>query len=114
MPSLTPIDMATNKEILQEIRRLHDRLDDMEEQLREMRSEATSNLVRLSDLAEELGVTPRTVRRRAKRHAIPIRTASGAPKDEGDRSAAYVSRSEWEGEKELHTRTVRKEDGQYD
>jgi predicted transcriptional regulator len=71
------------------------------------------DLVPVRELAEELGVTPRTVRRRADRHGIPIRTATGAPKEDGDRSRAFVSRTEWEAEEELHTRTVRKEDGHY-
>ena len=106
--------MATNKEILQEVRCLHDRLDDIEGQLRGMRREATSDLVPLADLAEELGVARSTIYRRLKQKGIPVRTANGAPKEEGDRSAAYVSRSEWEGGEELHTRTVRHEDGQYD
>ena len=106
--------MATNKEILQEVRRLHDRLDDIEGQLRGMRREATSDLVPLADLAEELGVARSTIYRHLEEKGIPIRTANGAPKEEGDRSAAYVSRSEWEGGEELHTRTVRHEDGQYD
>lgn len=106
--------MATNKEILQEVRCLHDRLDDIEGQLRGMRREATSDLVPLADLAEELGVARSTIYRRLEEKGIPIRTANGAPKEEGDRSAAYVSRSEWEGGEELHTRTVRHEDGQYD
>ena len=106
--------MATNKEILQEIRRLHDRLDDIKEQLCGMRREATSDLVPLADLTDELDVARSTIYRRLEEKGIPVRTASGAPKDGGDRSAAYVSRSEWEGGEELHTRTVREEDGQYE
>jgi predicted DNA-binding transcriptional regulator AlpA len=106
--------MTTDEKILQEIRRLHKRLDDIEGQLREMRRENSSDLVPLQALAEELGVARSTIYRRLEQKGIPIRTASGAPKEEGDRSAAYVSRSEWEGEEELHTRTVREEDGQYD
>ena len=51
-----PPDMATNKEILQEIRRLHERLDDIEGQLREMRRENSSDLMPLQALAEELSV----------------------------------------------------------
>jgi predicted DNA-binding transcriptional regulator AlpA len=105
--------MNTDEEILQEVRRLHDRLDDIEGQLREMRGENSSDLVPLQALADELGVARSTIYRRLKEKGIPIRTATGAPKEEGDRSRAFVSRSEWEGGEELHTRTVRHEDGQY-
>ena len=49
-----------------------------------------------------------------KRRGIPVRDATGAPKEEGDRSAAFVSRTEWEMGEKLHTRVVRREDGQYD
>ena len=88
------------------------------EELRALRQEVRSlkrgrDLVPLADLAGELGVARSTIYRRLEEKGIPIRTASGAPKDDGDRSAAYVSRSEWEGGEELHTRTVREEDGQY-
>ena len=106
--------MSTDEKILREIRRLHERLDDIEGQLHEMQKDRTSDLARLTDLAEELGVTPRTVRRRMKRRGIPVRDATGAPKKEGDRSAAFVSRTEWETGEKLHTRVVRREDGQYD
>jgi len=99
----------TEEAILDELRALRREVRDLRRQsLRRGR-----DLVPLADLADELGVARSTIYRRLEEKGIPIRTANGAPKEEGDRSAAYVSRSEWEGGEELHTQTVRQQDGQY-
>lgn len=106
--------MSTDEKILREIRHLHERLDDIEGQLHEMQKDRTSDLARLTDLADELGIARSTMYAKLKRRGIPVRDATGAPKEEGDRSAAFVSRTEWETGEKLHTRVVRREDGQYD
>jgi len=99
----------TEEAILDELRALRREVRDLKRQS----LGRGRDLVPLADLADELGVARSTIYRRLEEKSIPIRTASGAPKEEGDRSAAYVSRSEWEGGEELHTHSVRKEDGQY-
>jgi len=43
-----------------------------------------------------------------------VRDSHGYPKEDGDRSAAYVSVTEWEAKEELDTRTVRRNAGFYD
>ncbi|WP_103029993.1 helix-turn-helix domain-containing protein [Salinibacter altiplanensis] len=101
----------TEQDILEEIQAQREELRALRQEVRSLKR--GRDLVPLADLAEELGVARSTIYRRLEENGIPIRTAGGAPKEEGDRSAAYVSRSEWEGGKELHTRTVREEDGQY-
>ena len=109
MPSDTmPSD--TEEAILEELRALRREVRDLKQQS----LGRGRDLVPLADLADELGVARSTIYRRLKQKGIPVRTANGAPKEEGDRSAAYVSRSEWEGGEELHTHSVRKEDGQYE
>lgn len=99
----------TNQEILNEIQRLHDRLDDLE---RELRRERRDELPRLSELAEELGIHRATVYRKMKREGIPVRDSHGFPKEDGDKSAAHVSRSEWESKEELDTQSVRWQAGE--
>ena len=51
--------MSTDEKILREIRHLHERLDDIEGQLHEMQKDRTSDLARLTDLADELGIAAR-------------------------------------------------------
>lgn len=71
-------------------------------------------LPRLQALADELDVTPRTVYRKLDKHGIPVRDSHGYPKEEGDRSAAHVSRTEWEARERKDTRSVRAAAGMYD
>jgi predicted DNA-binding transcriptional regulator YafY len=99
----------TNQEILNEIQRLHDRLDDLE---RELRRERRDELPRLSELADELDVSERTIRRKMDKAGIPIRDSHGFPKEVGDKSAAHVSRSEWESKEEVDTQSVRWQAGE--
>jgi DeoR/GlpR family transcriptional regulator of sugar metabolism len=100
----------TNQEILNEIQRLHDRLDNLE---RELRREGRNELPRLSELAEEINVSERTLRRKMDKAGIPVRDSHGFPKEKDDRSAAHVSRSEWESKEELDTQAVRARAGEY-
>jgi predicted DNA-binding transcriptional regulator AlpA len=76
--------------------------------------EGEDELVRIRDFAEEKGVSPRTIYRKARKRNIPIRDDAGFPKEEGDRSAAFISRTEWEEKEKLDTRTVRRRAGAYD
>lgn len=87
------------RQLRREVRRL---ADDREE------------LPRLRDLAEELGVVPSTMYRKLDKHGIPVRDSHGYPKEEGDRSAAHVSRTEWEARERKDTRSVRRAAGMYD
>lgn len=88
--------------------------DEVRELREEVRQETREELPRLTDLAEELGIGRSTLYEKLERRGIPVRGSHGYPKEEGDRSAAHVSRSEWEAAEELDTRTVRRRAGFYD
>jgi DNA-binding transcriptional MocR family regulator len=111
-PDRHPADRAEH--ILEEIKALREDLRDLRESVRDLRTEKKDPLPRLQDLADELGVSRSTMYAKLRRHGIPVRDSNGFPKAEGDRSAAHVSRSEWESKEALHTRTVRKSANCYD
>jgi|APHM01.1.fsa_nt_gi hypothetical protein len=91
-------------DLLSAIQRLNRKLERLEEKVEGGQQE----LVRLPDLAEELSISRSTMYRKLDRKGIPVRGASGFPKEDGDRSTAYVSRTEWESSGRLDTRTVRR------
>ncbi len=94
--------------ILEEIRGLRQELRDVKAQVAER-----DELPRLQDFADELGIARSTLYDKLNRRGIPIRDSHGYPKEEGDRSAAHVSRTEWEEGEEIATRTVRERAGAY-
>jgi len=73
-----------------------------------------TELVRVQDFADRMDLSRSTVYQRAKKRGIPIRDKHGYPKEAGDRSAAYVSVTEWEEGEEIATRTVRQNARLYD
>ena len=75
--------------------------------LRTAVKQSQGSLVTVARLAEELDVHPRTVKRRCNRYGIPLRTATGAVRDDGSRETPYISRLEWQSRTSLPTRTVR-------
>lgn len=79
----------------------------------EVRREDREELPRLQALADELGIARSTMYEKLDRRGIPVRDSNGYPKEEGDRSAAHVSRTEWEAAEELGTRTVRRRAGMH-
>jgi hypothetical protein len=80
----------------------------------EVRRERREELPRLQDLAGELGIGRSTLYAKLDRRGIPVRDSHGFPKEGGDKSAAHVSRTEWEAAEQLDTRTVRRRAGFYD
>jgi hypothetical protein len=80
----------------------------------EVRREKREELPRLQDFADELGIGRSTLYAKLDRRGIPVRDSHGFPKEEGDKSAAHVSRTEWEAAEQLDTRTVRRRAGFYD
>jgi hypothetical protein len=96
------------QEILEEVRALRDEVRELHRQV------GRDELPRLQDLADEIGVARSTLYSKLDRKGIPVRDSHGFPKSDGDRSAAHVSRTEWEAAEELDTRTVRQRAGLYD
>jgi len=96
------------QEILEEVRALRDEVRELHRQV------GRDELPRLQDLADELGIGRSTLYAKLDRKGIPVRDSHGVPKGDGDRSAAHVSRTEWEAAEELDTRTVRQRAGLYD
>jgi transcriptional antiterminator len=66
---------------------------------------SSDGLVRLQDLADELGVSRQTIYRRLNRHDIPKRDVHGQIKHGG--GYTYISRSEWAEKCSIDTRAVR-------
>jgi hypothetical protein len=81
---------------------------------RELRKQSRNELPRLQDFADELGLGRTTMYEKLGRRGIPVRDSHGFPKEEGDRSAAHVSRTEWEEGERVDTRTVRRKAGFYE
>jgi DeoR/GlpR family transcriptional regulator of sugar metabolism len=99
----------TNADLMRELRRLR---EDVEQLRQEVRRKAGEELVRVSVLADELGCSKRTIRRRMDQEGIPKRDMHGRPASGGQMT--YVSRSEWGEAQELDTQTVRHRAGEYD
>jgi len=78
------------------------------------KEDSQKELPRLQALADEVGISRSAMYRKLDRHGIPVRGSMGFPKEEGDRSAAHVSRTEWEAKGKKDTRTVRQNAGFYD
>lgn len=106
-PTLSDV-MAAVKAQSRELRETREELRQVKRELREERE-----LVPVGDLADELGVSRRTIYRRLETHEIPRRGAQGYPKESGDTTASYVSRTEWESRGEVATRAVRENAGFY-
>ena len=80
----------------------------LRQEVRSLKGESRRELVRLQEFADELGLARSTIYAKAGRRGIPIRDDAGYPKEEGDKSAAYISRAEWEAAERLNTQTVRR------
>lgn len=109
MPTAT--DDITMADLMAELQAQRQEIESLR---REVQRQGRDELPRLSDLAAELDVSERTLRRKMDRAGIPVRDSHGYPKENGDRSAAHVSRSEWESREELDTQVVRHRAGMYD
>jgi len=109
MPTAT--EDITMADLMAELRAQREEIESLR---REVRRQGRKELPRLAELADEVGVSERTLRRKLERHDIPIRDSHGFPKEPGDRSAAHVSRSEWENQEEIGTQAVRARAGAYD
>jgi hypothetical protein len=107
---LEPMNQPTNADLMDELRRLREEV----QRLREKVEPAADELVRVHEFADRKGLGRSTVYEKAERQGIPIRGAHGYPKEDGDRSAAYISLTEWEAAERLDTRTVRRNAGFYD
>lgn len=103
------MNQPTNADLMDELRRLREEV----QRLREKVEPAADELVRVQEFADRKGLGRSTVYEKAERNGIPIRDAHGYPKGEGDRSAAYISVTEWEAAEKLDTRTVRRQAGFY-
>lgn len=109
---------VTFSDVMAAVKAQSERLEEQRQELRrlrrELRRDGRDELPRLQDLAEELGIARSTMYAKLERHGIPVRTSTGFPKEEGDRSAAHVSRTEWEAAERLGTQTVRQRAGFYE
>ena len=92
---------------MKEVRALREEVADLKAQQRR------DELPRLQAFADELGISRSTMYAKLERRGIPVRDSHGYPKDSGDRSAAHVSRTEWEEGEQIDTRTVRQRAGAY-
>jgi predicted DNA-binding transcriptional regulator AlpA len=108
------MDDPTNADLMREIRRLREEVEALRGELRSAKSQFSNELVRLQDFAERMGLGRSTVYQKLNRRGIPVRDSHGYPKEDGDRSAAYLSVTEWEAREKLDTRTVRRNAGFYD
>jgi DNA-binding transcriptional MocR family regulator len=104
----------TSADILEELRALRSEVESLREQVQEQTTGRAAPLPRLQDFAEELGISRSTMYAKLDRRGIPVRDSHGYPKDDGDRSAAHVTRTEWDERERLDTRTVRQQAGLYD
>jgi hypothetical protein len=99
--------------LLEEMQAQRSELQALRREVRRLRR-GRLDLVEMDRLADELGVSRRTLYRRLDKANIPVRDMNGFPKEKGDTSKSYVSRTEWEAGERLHTRTVRSEAGAYE
>jgi len=99
----TSTQEPSRADLLTAIERLDRKVSRLEEKVAQA---GRQELVRLTDLAEELSLARSTMYKKLDEKGIPVRNASGFPKEDG--SAAYVSRTEWESAGRLDTRTVRR------
>jgi hypothetical protein len=97
-----------------EVARIADKLADELERRGLATEEGRDELVPIRKYAAEEGVDVSTVYRRMYRWGVPKRTERGYQKDDGDRSATYVSRSEMRLEEPLATQSVRRAAGLID
>lgn len=107
----TATEEITMADLMAELRAQREEIESLR---REVRRQGRKELPRLAELAEEVGVSERTLRRKLRKAGIPIRDSHGFPKEKDDRSAAHVSRSEWESQEEIGTQAVRARAGEYD
>lgn len=107
-------DAATLDDVAGMVASLQDEVRQLRRELRDAKSRMSQELVRVQDFADRMDISRGTVYRRAKKRGIPMRDAHGYPKEDGDRSAAYVSVTEWEAAEKIDTRTVRQNAGFYE
>jgi len=105
-----PMNQPTNADLMDELRRLREEV----QRLREKVEPAGDELVRIQEFADRKDLGRSTVYEKAERKGIPIRDAHGYPKKASDRSAAYISATEWDAADQLDTRTVRRQAGFYE
>ena len=96
----------TKETLLREVKRFRAEVQALRRDIEQLRR-TRQDLVPLSIVAAEKGVSVRTIYRWCNRHSIPVRDKSGAPKTPGDRSASFVDRREFEMKRSLHTPTAR-------
>ena len=77
----------------------------LDEKMRELKMELKPSYVKVSRLAAELDVHPRTVLRKMAECGIPKRNKNGTPHTKG--KTIYVFRREWENGERLSERLAR-------
>jgi predicted DNA-binding transcriptional regulator AlpA len=104
MPDTVEVKSSALDALAEEVRALR-------EEVRALKEGQADPLPRVQALAHELGISRRTLYRKLGKRGIPVRTSDGFPKKDGDRSAAHVSRLEWDAGEGRSTRSVRKHAG---
>jgi len=105
---------VTLNDVMAELRAQRKEIKGLRDELREAKSGMTDELVRLQDFADRVGLSLSAIYAAQRRGEIVIRDKHGYPKEEGDRSASYVSVTEWEAKGALDTQTVRQRAGFYE
>jgi len=105
---------ATLDDVMEELRSQREEIERLRTELRKATAGLSQELIRVQDLADTLGLARSTIYKRANKKGIPVRGKNGFPKEEGDKSAAYISRTEWESAEAASTQTVRHRAGFYD
>jgi SMC interacting uncharacterized protein involved in chromosome segregation len=108
------MEEPTNADLMREIRRLREEVESLRDEVREAKSSFSDELVRLQGFADRMGLSRSAIYAARDRGEIVIRDKHGYPKEEGDRSASYVSITEWQADGRLATQTVRQRAGFYD
>jgi len=105
---------VTLKDVMAELRAQRKEIERLREEVREAKSSFSDELVRLQDFADRVGLSRSAIYAAQRRGEIVIRDKHGYPKEEGDRSASYVSVTKWESSGRLDTQTVRQRAGAYE
>jgi DeoR/GlpR family transcriptional regulator of sugar metabolism len=86
-----------------------DRLRRIDERLQRIEEVLSGPLLKVSELADQLDVTRRTIRDRCRREGIKLRNMHGEPWGSDDSgSPQYVDRRAWQKREALSTRKVKK------
>jgi DeoR/GlpR family transcriptional regulator of sugar metabolism len=86
-----------------------DRLRRIEERLQRIEEALSGPLLKVSELADQLDVTRRTIRDRCRREGLTLRNMHGEPWGSDDSgSPQYVSRRAWRRREAQQTQSVKR------